>query len=94
MRTLHGGNGNRNFCIYVGGHALLVNDTSEPYEVQYGYNTVANGGAPAIILQSGEIAHRYSNGSSRDFAAWEIGDAEEFQGSTLERVTVSELERK
>ena len=77
MRTLSGGSGTRAVSIGLMHGGAVLNDTDSTYELNYGYNTVANGSASEICIAPGEAACRVSSGSARDFAQWEIGTPEE-----------------
>lgn len=78
MKRLSGGNGNRQVTLVLYSADAIENDTDKPYDIHYGYSTVANGRADEIIVQPGEIAQMTYAGSAHDFARWKVGEKQEF----------------
>jgi len=67
----YGGSGN----LYRHNAKVLLNMSSTQYQVQYSYDTVANGYAyPIIAVPHGYVA-QISGGSRHGFAAWLISDS-------------------
>lgn len=78
MRHLEGGDGNRAVSLALMFCRAIENDTDKPYDIHYGYSTVANGRADEIVVNPGEIAYCDFKGSAHSFARWRIGSKEEF----------------
>ena len=95
MRKVEGGSGNRVVSIWVDKGDAIYNDTSQEYEINGGYPTVANGQADRIAIQPGEMARRLTWGGASDFAKWGISDNPSEFGKLHPNKTyrVSELER-
>lgn len=78
MKILSGGSGTSD--ILVLNARIVINLGPEPYTINAGYPTVANGWASEIVCPASGFALKIAKGDAYSFSQWAIGESmDEFE---------------